>query len=111
MRIYNLECLVDRGTCMTIIPMQGLLAQKGKVWEFKKKLLEKHTLEAVFSLPDERFWNSKVQVVSCLIIWTAPRPHPKAKRTYLGYFKDDGFVKRKIQGRFDVLDRWDTIKD
>ena len=33
------------------------------VIELKKKLLEKHTLEAVFSMPDELFLNSKIHVV------------------------------------------------
>nr|AOP19037.1 hypothetical protein [Halimeda discoidea] len=108
--LNNLECLVDGGTCIAIVPMQRVLAQKGKVFELKKKLLEKHTLEAVFSMPDELFFNSKVSVVSCIIVLTAHRPHPQSKQTYFGYYKNDGFVKRKIQGRFDAFDRWYTIK-
>lgn len=108
--LNNLECLVDGGTCVAIVPMQSALAQKGKVFELKKKLLEKHTLEAVFSMPDDLFFNSKIHVISCIMVWTAHKPHPKSKETYFGYYKDDGFVKRKIQGRFDVLDRWDTIQ-
>ena len=109
--LNNLECLVDGGTCVAIVPMQRALAQKGKVFELKKKLLEKHTLEAVFSMPDELFFNSKVSIVSCIMILSAHRPHPKTKQTYFGYYKDDGFVKRKNQGRFDAFGRWDTIKE
>lgn len=108
--LNNLECLVEGGTCVAIVPMQRVLAQKGEVFELKKKLLEKHTLEAVFSMPDELFFNSKVSVVSCIIIFTAHRPHPQSKQTYFGYYKDDGFVKRKVQGRLDALNRWNTIK-
>jgi len=40
--LNNLECLVDGGTCVAIVPMQSALAQKGKVYELKKKLLEKY---------------------------------------------------------------------
>lgn len=109
--LNNLECLVDGGTCVAIVPMQCALAQKGRSLELKKKLLDQHTLEAVFSMPDELFFNSKVSVVSCIMIWTAHRPHSKFKQTYFGYYKDDGFVKRKIQGRFDAFDRWNTIKE
>ena len=108
--LNNLECLVDNGTCVAIVPMQCALAQKGRSMELKKKLLDQHTLEAVFSMPDELFFNSKVKVVSCIMIFTAHRPHSKSKQTYFGYYKDDGFVQRKIQGRFDAFGRWSKIK-
>jgi type I restriction enzyme M protein len=109
--LNNLECLVDGGTCVAIVPMQSALATSGKVLELKKKLLEKHTLQAVLSMPDELFFNSKVGVVSCVIIFTAHRPHPNHKETYFGYYKDDGFVKRKNKGRIDAYGKWQEIKD
>lgn len=109
--LSNLDCLVDGGKCVAIVPMQSALAQKGKVFEHKKKLLEKHTLEAVLSMPDELFFNSKVGVVSCVMIFTAHKPHPKTKETFFGYCKDDGFVKRKMFGRIDAYDKWISIKN
>lgn len=109
--LNNLECLVDGGTCVAIVPMERALAQNGKVYELKKQLLQKHTLEAVLSMPNELFANSKVAVVSCAMIFTAHKPHPKNKETYFGYYKDDGFVKRKIKGRIDVFGKWDSIKE
>lgn len=109
--LSNLDCLVDGGTCVAIVPRQSALAQKGKVFEYKKKLLEKHTLEAVLSMPDELFFNSKVGVVSCVMIFTAHKPHQKGKETFFGYCKDDGFVKRKMLGRVDAYDKWNVIKD
>ena len=107
----NLECLVDGGTCIAIVPMQSALAISGKVLELKKKLLEKHTLQAVLSMPDELFFNSKVGVVSCVMIFTAHRSHPNHKETYFGYYKDDGFVKRKNKGRIDAYGKWPEIKE
>jgi type I restriction enzyme M protein len=109
--LNNLECLIEGGICVAIVPMQCALAQSGKVFELKKKLLEIHTLEAVLSMPDELFFNSDVGVVSCVMIFTAHKPHPKNKESYFGYYKDDGFVKRKIQGRFDAFGRWEKIKE
>lgn len=109
--LNNLECLVDGGTCVAIVPMQSALATSGKVLELKKKLLEKHTLQAVLSMPDELFFNSKVGVVSCIMVFTAHRPHPNHKETYFGYYKDDGFVKRKNKGRIDAYGKWQEIKD
>ncbi len=109
--LNNLECLVDGGTCIAIVPMQCALDQKGRGLKFKNQLLESHTLEAVLSMPNELFNNSKVGVVSCVMVFTAHKPHPKNKETYFGYYKDDGFVKRKGKGRIDAYGKWDDIKE
>ncbi len=108
--INNLECLRQGGICVAIIPMSCVLAQKGVKLELKKKLLKHHTLEAVFSMPDELFFNSNVGVVTAIVVFTAHKPHPINKETYLGYWKDDGLVKRKTKGRSDVLKKWDDIQ-
>ena len=108
--LNNLDCLADGGTCVAIVPMQSALAQKGKIFELKKRLLEQHTLEAVFSMPDELFINSDVSVVTCAMVFTAHKPHPKSKETFFGYYKDDGFEKRKNRGRIDVYGKWEAIK-
>ncbi|MBB6273563.1 type I restriction-modification system DNA methylase subunit [Pedobacter cryoconitis] len=109
--LNNLNCLVSGGTCVAIVPMQSALAQVGKVYELKKKLLDLHTLEAVLSMPNELFANSNVGVVSCVMIFTAHKPHSKHKETFFGYYKEDGFVKRKSQGRVDCYGRWEDIKE
>ncbi len=109
--LNNLECLEQGGKLAAIMPMQSALAQSGKIFELKKKLLEQHTLEAVLSMPNELFFNSNVGVVSCIMVFTAKRPHPKNKKTFFGYFKDDGFVKRKIEGRTDLYGKWEPIKE
>jgi type I restriction enzyme M protein len=109
--LNNLDCLVDGGTCIAIVPMQSALAQSGKVFELKKKLLEHHTLEAVFSMPDELFINSDVGVVACIMVFTAHKPHLKNKETFFGYYKDDGFEKRKNRGRIDVFGKWEAIRE
>ena len=110
--LNNLDCLEQWGKCVAIIPMQCALAQTGKVYEYKKKILEEHTLEAVFSMPDELFFNSKVGVVSCIMVFTAKRPHPKGKKVYFWYYKEDGFVKRKTKWRVDLFGVFEKeIKD
>jgi len=105
--LNNLASLEQGGKCVAVIPMQSALAQTGKVYEYKKKVLEQHTLEAVFSMPDELFFNSKVGVVSCIMVFTAKRPHPKNKKVYFGYYKNDGFVKRKMKGRVDLYQKFE----
>lgn len=109
--VNNLECLKQGGKCAAIVPMQAALAKTGKIFELKKILLEQHTLEAALSMPNEVFFNSNVGVVSCIMVFTAKRPHPKNKKTFFGYFKNDGFVKRKIEGRTDLYGKWESIKE
>lgn len=109
--LNNLEMLEKGGTCVTIIPMGCVLAQSGKLLDFKKQLLEHHTLEAVLSMPDELFVNSNVNVVTCIVVIKAHQPHPANYETYFGYCKDDGFVKRKPKGRQDYLNKWVGIKE
>jgi type I restriction enzyme M protein len=109
--LNNLNCLSDGGVCIAIVPMQCALAQKGEILRLKKMILQKHTLEAVMSMPDELFFNSDVGVVTCTMVFTAHKPHPRNKETYFGYWKDDGFVKRKEKGRIDFYQKWDKIKN
>lgn len=109
---WNLMALVEGGTCVAIVPMQCAIAgeKNKKIYNLKKELLQQHTLEAVFSMPDELFYNSDKSVVTCIMVFTAHKPHPEDKETFFGYFKDDGFEKRKKLGRIDVHGKWDKIK-
>ena len=107
--LNNLEMLEKGGTCVAIIPISSVLAQNGTRLELKKKILDKHTLEAVMSMPSELFHNSKKTVVTATIVITAHQPHPKDKKTWFGYWRDDGFKITK-KGRLDIHDKWDLIK-
>lgn len=109
--LNNLNCLEKHGLCVAIIPMSCILAQTGERLRLKEELLSKHTLKAVFSMPNELFNNSKVGVISCIVVAQAHIPHSKRKETFFGYFKNDGFYKRKTKGRFDYDDKWNEIKE
>jgi methylase of polypeptide subunit release factors len=108
--LNNLDALVDGGTCIAIVPMGCAIATKGKIKSLKEELLNKHTLEAVLSMPDELFFNSDVGVVSCIMVFTAHKPHQKDVETYFGYYKQDGFEKKKGRGRIDANGDWEKIK-
>lgn len=109
--LNNLSVLGVGGRCVAIVPLSCAIALSGAAHERKKLLLEKHTLEAVMSIPEELFHNSKINVVTCIIVVTAHKPHPKGKKTWLGYWRDDGFVKVKSLGRIDKNHRWIGIRD
>ena len=77
--LNNLEALQQGGICVAIVPMSSVLAPNGVGLELKRRLLSKHTLEAVLSMPGELFHNSKVGVVTSSLVVTAHVPHPSKK--------------------------------
>jgi type I restriction enzyme M protein len=109
--LNNLEMLQPGGICVAIVPISCVIAQESRGLELKKKLLANHTLEAVLSMPGDLFHNSGVGVVTAAIVVTAHVPHPKNKKTWFGYCRDDGFVKTKHLGRIDKYNRWGAIRD
>ena len=87
-----------------LLPMQAAIGNTGDVKAFKKKMLDKYTLEAVFSLPNEMFYPGAA-AVACCMIFDLSQKHSKAnKDTFFGYFKDDKFIKRKGLGRIERTD-------
>ncbi len=109
--LNNLDMLEPNGKCVAIIPMSCAVAQTGQVFELKEMLLNKHTLEAVMSMPDQLFHDSDAGVVTCVMVFTAHSPHPKGKKTWFGYWKNDNFVKVKNRGRIDKFNKWDSTRD
>ncbi len=108
--LNNLECLEKGSYCVAIVPISCALATKGTELMLKEKLLSNHTLEAVFSMPNELFHNSKVNVVTCIMLIKAKEKHPESYKTYFGYWKDDGFTKKKTSGRSDYDNKWSVVK-
>lgn len=105
----NLECLENKGVCVAIVPINCVLSQTGNDYNWKRKLLEEHTLEAVFSMPNELF-NPSSSTVTAIVVFRAHVPHPSNYETYFGYWKDDGFIKVKHLGRVDFFGKWRQIK-
>ena len=87
-----------------LLPMQAAIGNKGDTGEFKRKMLEKYTLEAVFSLPNDTFYPG-ASAVACCMIFDLSQKHEKAdKETFFGYYKNDSFIKRKGLGRVEKTD-------
>jgi len=108
--LNNLSILEKGSFCVAIVPMRCALYDKGEGLILKKKLLQNHTLEAVFSMPDELFYNSKASTNTCIMVFKAKEKHPDNYKTYFGYWKEDGFYKKRTSGRADYDHVWSTIK-
>ena len=101
---------VKQGRLITLLPMACAIQTDGIIGEFKAKMLKKHTLDAVFSFPSDMFYPG-ASVVACCMVFNLGQPHPKKDfETFFGYYKDDGFEKRKGIGRVDVLNKWVEIE-
>ncbi|WP_277668513.1 class I SAM-dependent DNA methyltransferase [Caproiciproducens galactitolivorans] len=97
----------QNGKVAAIVQMSCAIKDDTATKVVRKRLLEKHTLKAVISMPDDLFY--PVGVVTCIMVFEANSPN-KGKKTWFGYLKDDGFTKRKNKGRIDFHNRWKDIK-
>jgi len=108
--LNNLQFLKQNGKCVAIIPMSCMIGQTSTQLELKRRLFQNHTIEAVMSMPEDLFHNSKINMVTATIVITAHVPHPKGKKVWFGYWRDDGFTIVKNRGRIDIYNRWNTVK-
>ena len=103
---HLLDCLQPGAMGIAIVPISCATAPS----EHKRNLLKKHTLEAVMSMPPEIFY--PVGVVTCIMVFTAGVPHAQSNRkSWFGYWREDGFVKVKNLGRVDRDQKWPSIRD
>lgn len=102
-----LSLLSTGGTGVVVVPMSCAIGTKFK--DVRERLFKKHTLKAVFSMPDDIFYPTGTN--PCVMVWEAHTPHDSAQETFFGYCKDDGFVKRKKLGRIDYYGKWQGIED
>lgn len=102
-----------------LLPVSAAIGTKNVIQEEKIAMLEHNTLEAVFTLPNEIFYPG-ASVSACCMVFTLGEPHVKAdgtmKETFFGYYKEDGFKKKKALGRVEQFDengdsKWKAIEE
>lgn len=102
-----LACLQPGGRCAAVVQMSCVTSSNARTLAVRERLLAKHTLSGVFSMPDDLF--HPVGVITCVVVLDAHKPHPKGFKTFFGYFKNDGFWKTKHMGRVNK-GGWEKIK-
>lgn len=117
-----LDLLEKGGTGIAIVPVSCVISPSAA----KSEIVKHHTLKAVMSMPSDLFY--PVGTVTCIVVFKAHIPHmsneiinpdtnevltPKKayKKTWFGYWRDDGFEKTKHLGRIDLYNRWHDIKN
>lgn len=103
---HMLDQLKEGGIGVAIVPMSCAISPS----QAKQDILKKHTLKAVMSMPNELFY--PVGTITCIVVFEAHKPHlDSKKKSWFGYWKDDGFEKTKNLGRIDLRKKWEKIKD
>lgn len=96
------------GRVVAIVQFSCAIKDEKELKAVKQRILAKHHLKAVLSMPDDLFY--PVGVVTCIMVFEANKPNA-GKKTWFGYFKDDGFEKRKHLGRIDARNKYEGIKN
>lgn len=108
--VYKIsKCLRKGAKLATILPLQCAIGNDKHIAKYKRLMLENNSLLAVFSLPDELFYPG-ASINSCIMLFETGKPHSDNQKTFFGYFKDDGFIKRKNKGRVEKTD-WNKTKN
>jgi type I restriction enzyme M protein len=97
-----------KGIVVAIVQISCAIKNEKSLISIKDRLLSKHTLKAVISMPNDLFY--PVGVPTCIMVWKANEPNAD-NETWFGYLKDDGFEKRKHRGRLDLKKKWLSIKN
>ena len=101
-----------------LLPVASAIGTSNIITAEKKELLENNTLEAVFTLPNEIFYPG-ASASACCMVFTLGQPHIKpdgsSRTTFFGYYKEDGFKKKKNLGRIEQFDsdgnsKWKAIE-
>ncbi|GHT26159.1 hypothetical protein FACS18942_03110 [Planctomycetales bacterium] len=105
-----LNILAVGGTGVVVVPMSCATGSKKQLDDVRERLFNKHTLKAVFSMPEDMFYSNNANASVCVMVWEAHRPHNITENTFFGFYKNDGLVKVKKLGRIDKFNRWENIK-
>lgn len=85
-----------------LLPVACAIGNSKIIKDTKTELLKENTLDAVFTLPNEIFYPGAAASACCMIFNVGTR-HKDSGKTFFGYFKDDGFKKKKNLGRVEQL--------
>ena len=88
-----------------LLPVACAIGTSGEIAKLKKEILEENTLDAVFTLPNEIFYPGASASACCMVFKIGTKHNDISNPdTYFGYYKEDGFKKKKNLGRVEQID-------
>lgn len=102
--VYHIAKTVKKGKLAVLLPMQCAIGTDAEISKFKELMLQENHLDAVFSLPSDIFHPGASANACCMIFELGTRHASVDQGTFFGYYKDDGFRKKKNLGRVEKID-------
>ena len=97
---HALDMVVNGGKLAVIVPQSTMVGKSKEEREYKKKILENHTLDMVITVNKDTFHGVGTNPV--IAVFEAGKPHDiERKKVKFINFEDDGFVVRKHIGLVD----------
>ena len=97
---HALDMIVAGGKLAVIVPQSTMVGKSKEEKEYKRKILEKHTLEMVITVNKDTFHGVGTNPV--IAVFEAGIPHDiEQKKVKFINFEDDGFTVRKHIGLVD----------
>lgn len=88
-----------------LLPVACAIGTSGEIARLKEEILKENTLDAVFTLPNEIFYPGASASVCCMVFKIGTKHSDVSNPdTYFGYYKEDGFKKKKNLGRVEQID-------
>lgn len=92
----TLTLMKTGGKLAAIIPQSTMIGKTKNDKNYKREILENHSLDTVITLNKDTFYG--VGVNPCIAIFTAGIPQDEKKRVNFVNFSDDGYIVRKHVG-------------
>lgn len=102
--VYHIAKTVKNGKLAVLLPMQCAIGTDAEIKKYKELMLQENHLDAVFSLPSDIFHPGASANACCMIFNLGIRHNSVEQGTFFGYYKDDGFRKKKNLGRVEKID-------
>ncbi len=112
----TLNAINQTATLAVLLPVACAIGTSKEISDIKTEILKENTLDAVFTLPSEVFYPG-ASASACCMVFKIGKKHNDISNpdTFFGYYKDDGFKKKKNLGRIEQTDqngnsRWVEIE-
>ena len=106
--LHELSFLEKHGELAVLCPVGCAIGVKFHTERYE--IMKHHTLKAVFSMPPSLFAGNGAQINTCVMVWEAKVPHDPSKKTFLGFFQEDGLRRCGKKGRGDLDGKWHKIE-
>ncbi len=113
----TLNSINNQAKLAVLLPVACAIGTSGEIARLKREILAENTLDAVFTLPNEIFYPGASASACCMVFKVGTKHNDVSNPdTFFGYYKEDGFRKKKNLGRVEQVDlttgksRWIEIE-